>query len=282
MPEKEDHVKFKLNGKIIIMEQKINLDHIHIVLNRPRFPENIGSAVRAMRNMGLDKLIVVDPENYDIEKIMRLATHESAQMVEQIKQYDDLESAVSSMNYVVGTTARLGGERQSIRKPADLAQQLISISGDNRIAIVFGPEDRGLTNEEIRLCHVLINIPTADFSSINLAQSVMIICYELFKTSQKSKSSFSPRLASRHELDGMYDQLKDILVRINYILPENPDYWMNKLRLFFSRIPLRAREVSIIRGIGRQVNWYGKKCYTDGKNGNPPDPEIGITDFESS
>ena len=264
------------------MEQKINLDHIHIVLYRPRFPENIGSAVRAMRNMGLNKLIVVDPENYDIEKVMRLATHESGQMVEQIKRYDDLKSAVSSMNYVVGTTARLGGERQTIQKPVDLAQRLISISDDNQVAIVFGPEDRGLTNEEIRRCHVLINIPTADFSSINLAQSVMIICYEIFQANKKIKASFSPRLASRHELDGMYDQLKNILVRIDYILPENPDYWMNKLRHFFSRIPLRAREVSIIRGISRQVNWYGKKCYIDGKIGDPPDPALGITDSEST
>jgi tRNA/rRNA methyltransferase len=264
------------------MEQKINLDSIHIVLYRPRFPENIGSAVRAMRNMGLSKLIVVDPENFDIEKIMRLATHDSAEMVEQIKQYDDLESAVASMNYVVGTTARLGGERQTIQKPADLAQRLIPISAENQVAIVFGPEDRGLTNEEIRRCHVLINIPTADFSSINLAQSVMIICYEIFSASRKTKSSFSPRLASRHELDGMYEQLKDILVRIDYILPENPDYWMNKLRHFFSRIPLRAREVSIIRGISRQVNWYGKKCYEDGQEGNSPDPALGISNSESS
>ncbi|MCD6586178.1 MAG: RNA methyltransferase [Desulfobacteraceae bacterium] len=260
------------------MEQKINLENIHIVLNRPRFPENIGSAVRAMRNMGLNKLIVVDPENYDIEKIMRLATHDSAEMVEQIKRYDNLESAVSSMSYVVGTTARLGGERQSVQKPADLADRLVSITADNPVAIVFGPEDRGLTNEEIRRCHVLINIPTADFSSINLAQSVMIICYEIFQASRKNKSPFSPRLASRHELDGMYDQLKDILVRIDYILPENPDYWMNKLRRFFSRIPLRAREVSIIRGICRQVNWYGKKCYVDGKNDNSPDPALDISD----
>ena len=174
------------------MENKINFENISIVLNRPRFPENIGAAARAMHNMGLGKLIVVDPENYDIEKIMRLATHESAEIVKQIKIYDDLESAVSSMNYVVGTTARLGGERQSIQKPADLAQRLISISDNNHVAIVFGPEDRGLTNEEISFCHVLINIPTSDFSSINLAQSVMIICYEIFKTNRKNKSSFPP------------------------------------------------------------------------------------------
>ncbi|MGB9500063.1 MAG: RNA methyltransferase [Dissulfuribacterales bacterium] len=264
------------------MEQKINLENINIILHRPRFPENIGAAARALHNMGLEKLLVVDPENYNIEKIMRLATHESAEIVNRIKIYDDLESAVSSMNYVVGTTARLGGERQSIQKPADLAQRLTSISANNQVAIVFGPEDRGLTNEEIRFCHVLINIPTAKFSSINLAQSVMIICYEIFKANKKTKSSFSPRLASRHELEGMYDQLKDILVRIDYILDENPDYWMNKLRHFFSRLPLRAREVSVIRGICRQVNWYGKKCYMDGKKDNPPDTAIGITDFESS
>ena len=168
------------------------------------------------------------------------------------------------------------GERQSVRKPADMADQLIPISTNNRIAVVFGPEDRGLTNEEIRLCHSLVHIPTADFSSINLAQSVMLICYELFRAGTESGPSFTPRLASRQELHGMYGQLKNILVRIDYILPENPDYWMNKLRLFFSRIPLRAREVSIIRGICRQINWYGKKCYLDGKSGNPPDPALGI------
>ena len=259
------------------MPDSINFKNIAVVLHRPRFPENIGSSARAMRNMGLSRLIVVAPENYDQEKIMRLATHESSEVIEQIQLYNDLQSAVSSMNYVVGTTARLGGERQSIQKPGDFARRLVSISENNRIAIVFGPEDRGLTNEEIRLCHVLVNIPTADFSSINLAQSVMILCYEIFRASRTKTASFSPRLASRHELDGMYDQLKDILVRIDYILPENPDYWMNKLRHFFSRIPLRAREVSIIRGICRQINWYGKKCYLDGRQGNPPDPELNIT-----
>ena len=260
------------------MEQKVNLENIHIILNRPRFPENIGAVVRAMRNMGLSRLMVVDPENYDLDKIMRLATHESAEMVAQIKIHNTLEAAIAEMNYVVGTTARLGGERQVVRKPTDLARQLIAISQDNPVAVVFGPEDRGLVNEEIRRCHALVNIPTADFSSINLAQAVMIIGYEIFQASRPAGREFAPRLASRRELDGMYEQLKDLLVRIDYIMPDNPDYWMNKLRLFFSRIPLRAREVSIIRGICRQVNWYGKKCYTDGKNGNPPDPALDISE----
>lgn len=122
------------------------------------------------------------------------------------------------------------------------------------------------------MCHLLVNIPTAEFSSLNLAQSVMVICYELFKATLGPAKRFTPRLASRHELDGMYDQIKEILVRISYIQPDNPDYWMNKLRHFLSRVQLRAGEVSIIRGICRQINWYAGKCYRDGQQGNkPPD-----------
>ena len=93
----------------------------------------------------------------------------------------------------------------------------------------------------------------------------MILCYEIFMVGQEVNKEFTPRLASRHELDGMYDQLKDILVRISYINAENPDYWLNQFRRFFTRLQLRAKEVNIIRGLCRQVDWYAKKCYEDGK-----------------
>jgi tRNA/rRNA methyltransferase len=93
----------------------------------------------------------------------------------------------------------------------------------------------------------------------------MIICYEIFSVEGKGNKNYIPRLANRNELDGMYDQLKEVLVRISYINPENPDYWMNKLRHFFTRLKLRSKEVSIIRGICRQIDWYGKKCYDEGK-----------------
>ena len=142
---------------------------------------------------------------------------------------------------------------------------MISLSRENTIAIVFGPEDRGLSNEDLRLCHELVNIPTAEFSSLNLAQAVMVICYELYTAGRPSGEPNAPRLATRHELDGMYDQLREILVRINYINPENPDYWMNKIRRFFTRLQLKAGEVSIIRGICRQIDWYGKKCHEEGR-----------------
>ena len=247
------------------MEKKVNFDNISIVLKQPRCPENIGAAARAIRNMGIGRLVLVNPINYDIAKVMKLATHAAAEVVEQIEFYEELKEALSPYSYVVGTTARTGKHRQSVKNPSKLAQSLIPISRDNNIAIIFGPEDRGLSNEDIRFCDALVNIPTADFSSINLAQAVMIVCYEIFNAGCTESHNFVPRLATRHELEGMYDQLKDILVRISYINNENPDYWMNKLRHFFIRLHLQAREVSIIRGICRQIDWYGKKCFNDGQ-----------------
>jgi tRNA/rRNA methyltransferase len=247
------------------MFKRINFDNITIVLHQPRHPENIGSVARAMCNMGFSRLVVIDPPDYDLNKIHKLATHAASDVVDKTIIYADLKNALSHFNYVVGATARLGGQRQVVNTPSKLAQKLVPISIENRIAILFGPEDRGLSNDDIRYCHGLVNIPTSEFSSLNLAQAVMIICYEIFITGLEKNTEFTPRLASRHELDGMYDQLKDILVRISYINPENPDYWINKLRRFFSRIQLRAKEVSIIRGICRQIDWYGKKCYGDGQ-----------------
>ncbi len=251
----------------------IDLDNIAIVLQRPRFPENIGSAARAMANMGIGRLMVVDPENCDLTRICRLATHAALQVVEDMQQYQDLKTALAPFQYVIGTTARLGGQRKLTTSPGRMARDLVPIASNNRVAIVFGPEDRGLTNAELRLCHRLVTIPTADFASLNLAQAVMVICYELFQTSLPEPETFAPRLASRYELDGMYEQVKEILVRINYIQPENPDYWMNKLRHFFSRLQLRAGEVSIIRGICRQIDWYSHKCYQDGRKAGRKESE---------
>ena len=246
------------------MTAKINLDNVTIILHKPRYSENIGAAARAILNMGIQDLIVVAPPNFEKPKALKLATHMAAGIIDDLKIYDHLDDALASFQYVIGTTARLGGERQVVNTPNTLAERLIPISQNNRIALLFGPEDKGLSNIEIRACHTLVNIPTADFASINLAQSVMILCYELFLASRSDTEAFIPRLASRHELDGMYAQLKDILVRISYINPENPDYWINNLRRFFNRYGLRAREVSIIRGVCRQIDWYGGKCFRDG------------------
>jgi len=243
---------------------KINLANISVVLVGTRYPENIGAAARAMRNMGIKKLILVDPQNPEPAKIRKMATHAALEVIDRMTVCNNLKEALNEYNYVVGTTARLGGQRKVVSSPSKLAQRLISISHQNQIAVVFGPEDRGLTNEDIRFCDILVNIPTAEFSSLNLAQAVMVMCYELFCFSRDKSGEFAPRLANRHELEDMYEQLKDVMMRISFINPANPDYFMNNLRHFGSRMQLRAKEVSIIRGICRQINWYGKKRYQDG------------------
>ena len=248
------------------MPSRIALDNVSIVLVRPRISENIGAAARAMCNMGIKDLIVVEPQNCDLTKILKLATHAAIDVVENMTVVTDLRSALAPFQWIVGTTARKGKHRQVMEQPGKLARRLIPISKNNRIAVLFGPEDRGLSNEDARFCQWLVNIPTAEFSSLNLAQAVMVLCYELFSAGQDDNVAFTPQLAERHELEGMYDQVKEMLIRIDFIKPDNPDYWMDRVRHFFTRIQLRASDVNIIRGICRQMDWYAGKCYRDGKN----------------
>lgn len=248
------------------MAENRNFDNITIVLHKPRYPENIGAAVRAGYNMGITNFCVIAPDDYDKNKILKMATHSLSDAVEGIRQYDNLKEALSSFHYIVGTTARLGKHRYNLTNPSQIAKKIISLSDQNKIAVLFGPEDRGLTNENLQYCHSVVNIPTAAFSSLNLAQAVMVICYELFKAQKTDTPSHTPRLASRRELDEMYIQLQEILAKISFLNAQNPDHWMNNIRSFFARLELRAREVSIIRGICRQINWYAEKKFNDGLN----------------
>ena len=235
------------------------LDRIAIVLHRPQIPENIGAAARAAANMGISRLILVSPKNCDLSRILKTATLSVADLVENMELFSDLPSALQSFNYVVGTTARTGGQRRQLETPREMAAKLVSICHNNSVALLFGPEDRGLTNAQLRYCHSLVTIPTSTFSSLNLAQAVLILCYELRLAGNQSSEHFVPRLATRRELDGMYAQLKETLLKINFINPENPDYWMQNIRRFFSRVGLQARDVKIIRGICRQIDWYTRR-----------------------
>ena len=177
------------------MKNRINLENISIVLVEPQIPENIGSTVRAMNNMGIRNLILVSPKNCDLSRILKTATGSSADLVERMEFFEDLRRALERFHYVVGTTARTGSLRPALTNPRSLAESLIPLSQENLIAILFGPEDRGLSNEHLRYCHTLSTIPTADFASLNLAHAVMVVCYELFSVSLKKPSQ--PSLLSQ-------------------------------------------------------------------------------------
>ncbi len=235
---------------------KAKLENITVVLHEPHIPENIGAAARAMCNMGLSNLTVVNPQNYDIERILKMATTAAAEIVENIKIRKNLREALAEFNWIVGTTARTGSHRQTLRDPRELAKEIVDISQNNKIAILFGPEDKGLANRELRYCHTAVTIPTGRCTSLNLAQAVMVISYEIFVAGKDLSPPFTPRLASFYELEGMYEHLKDVLIKIDFIDPKNPDYWFHNIRRFLSRLKLLSREVKIIRGICRQLLWY--------------------------
>jgi tRNA/rRNA methyltransferase len=241
---------------------RVNLDHLTIVLHKPRLAENIGATARAARNMGISRLIVVQPEDLDQERMLKMATGASAALIHNLVSYPDLASALGAFHYIVGTTARLGGSyRQSPVAPRDLARRLIPLSQHNEIALVFGPENWGLTNDELAFCHALVTIPTSDFRSLNLAQAVLVVAYEIFLARRDDPERFVPRLANSFELEAMYAELQNTLMQIDYIGHQNPELWMMRIRRFFSRHGLRAAEVQVIRGICRQIHWYVCRCF---------------------
>ena len=238
------------------MISRIKLNNIAIILSHTQIPENIGASARAMNNMGLSQLILVNPKNYDLNRIHKTATSASLNIIRELQIYDDLEEAIGNFQYVVGSTARIGANRPAQTRPRQLARQLISISENNKVALLFGREDCGLSNEELRYCHTIVSIPTIKFSSLNLAHAVLILCYELSLASTDIELKSIPRLANKFELEGMYGHLKELCTKIGFIDIQNPEHWMNNIRRFLSRLPLRAKEVRIIRGLCRQIDWY--------------------------
>jgi len=238
---------------------RVCLDRVAIVLFRPRLAENIGAVARAACNMSINRLVVVEPQDLDRERMAMMATGPATRLLDAMEVHDDLGRALGPFQYIVGTTARLGGVRNDYFSPREMAARLVAISALNDVALLFGPENWGLTNDELPFCHALVTIPTGECSSLNLAQAVMVMAYELF-TAVSAKPRFVPRLANSRELQSMYAMLQETLVKINFISHQNPEHWMFNVRRLFSRHGLRAREAQVIKGICRQIDWYvGKR-----------------------
>lgn len=236
------------------MSDRILLDSISIVLVRPRFPENIGSVARAMKNMGIHRLAVVDgctPLHMNAYKLASGAE----EILERAEEYSTLREAISEMGCVVGTTSRMGKERAPLLTPKELVRQLIPLSSQNRIALVFGSEKEGLTNEELSLCHLYVRIPSSpSFPSLNLAQAVMVLCYELSVSSDPA-SDPPVRLASSNQMEEMFEHMERTLLEIGFLEAENPKRIMRTLRRLFGRSRMEERDVRILQGIWSRVDW---------------------------
>jgi len=238
--------------------RKMNLNSISILLVRPRYHENIGAVARAMKNMGLNRLIVVDGSSPLHRDAYKLASG-AEDILERAEEFPNLKEAISEMGCVVGMTSRSGNERNPLLTPKKMVEELISISEKNSIGLVFGSEKEGLTNEELSLCHLYVRVPSADsFPSLNLAQAVMVLCYELFQSSTTIQQETGP-LASSDHLERMFEHMERTLVAIGFLDAKQPERIMRVLRKIFGRSRMDEREVQIFQGIWSKVDWHLKR-----------------------
>ena len=221
------------------------LDTVSVILFRPKFSENVGSVARACLNMGCGQIILVDPWNWDPDKALPLATHHAKPLLDEIVIFPTLSEALAPFSFSYGTTARTGGWRKAIQTPEEAAPRIIEqCSTGGRVAIVFGPEDKGLTNDETELCNQLLTIPTTEnLTSLNLSQAVMVVLYECFKKSltKPFKVAGYPkeRYINSAERELLFTQLRETLIAIDFLKKDNPDYFMLPLKRFFNRVLYR-------------------------------------------
>ncbi|MDE7240722.1 RNA methyltransferase [Desulfovibrio sp.] len=251
---------------------------LEVVLVRTRFPENIGMAARACANMGCGRLCLVAPERWELEKARPLATPKGLPLLERIRVVRSLAEAVAESTLVMGTTARLGGWRRSVLA-ADQAGVTAAgaLRAGERVSLVFGSEDRGLSNEEVLLCQRLVTIPTdGEASSLNLAQAVLILLYECSRALRgasarsgaggEQTAEAAPEAASAGrritaaEQERLLEAFKAMLLTLDALHGDNPDYFLLPWRRLFGRAALRRHEYDALMGLCRQVrNKLGRK-----------------------
>jgi TrmH family RNA methyltransferase len=230
------------------MQNQSPLDNISIVLVETRTPANIGSIARCMMNMGLNRLVLVNPLKPPDENTFRLAAG-ADEIINRAVVATSLSEAVADRNLVIGASRHTGKRRTNIRNPREMAGDIVSLLFQNRAAIVFGNEVNGLDNEALALCHELVAIPSSGaFPSLNLAHAVMIIAYELFSASLEKHSSSTRELARSEELENYYHHLQETLKTIEFLDRDHPERIMISLRQLFSRARLDSREIRILRG----------------------------------
>jgi TrmH family RNA methyltransferase len=232
-----------------------NVERITIILVRPLSPGNIGAAARAMHNMGLSQLTLVAPALFPHPEARMLACHAEPLLL-QARVCDTVQEAVASCHWLVGTSARPRHYRKPPLTPRELAHKLPALCQRYHVGILFGPEDAGLTTDELNLCHDRVVIPTAPTAtSLNLAQAVMVLCYEIWLAHSRPAAQQIPVLATVAETEAMYAHLQDA-----FSLHGFPDTYsvrriLDRLRRIFERTGLEQRDVRLIRGIARQLAW---------------------------
>lgn len=230
----------------------MRLSSIRIILVATTHPGNIGSTARAMKTMGLERLYLVNPNLNPYRKAHELASG-AYDVLQNAVITDSLEEAIQGCHLVCGTSARPRDLALPGLTPSACAKLAISQPDETEIAIIFGREHAGLTNEELLLCHYHIHIPSnPDFSSLNLAQAVQILAYELrmqLLNPVPKVETNQDQWATSTETELFYAHLEQVLIQIDFLKPSNPKRLLQRLRRLFNRARLESTEINILRGI---------------------------------
>lgn len=235
------------------------MQDVNIVLVNTSHPGNIGAAARAMKNMGLSSLSLVAPEQFP-HKDATVRASGADDLLAHAALHDDLPSAIAKCDWVFGASARSRSLMVPLCDAREAAEKIASAT-HRKVAIVFGRENSGLTNEELSLCHHHIHIPTVEnFSSLNLAQAVQLVAYELRMTQQQKiaqKTDPEEAVANSEQLQGFYTHLFDTMTQVNFLDPNHPKLLMRRMQRLFNRAEVSDTEINILRGFLSAINRQG-------------------------
>lgn len=265
--------------------------NIRIVLVNTSHPGNIGGTARAMKNMGLGRLYLVAPKEFPSDT----AVWRSAGAVDVLDNavvVDSLDEAIAGCSLVVGTSARERRIPWPLLDPRECGESVWQESRQHEVAVVFGREDRGLTNEELHKCNYHVHIPAnPDYSSLNLATAVQVICYEIrmaYLTATQGKAlpptEWDMPPADAQSLEAYYQHLEETLVSIGFLDPSNPKQTMTRLRRLYNRVRLDQMELNILRGVltgmqnhiyytNKKLEQFEQAAKPDAGAGQKPDTE---------
>lgn len=222
------------------------------VLHRPRDLVNIASVIRILKNFGLRDLRLVAPVEYDAYRVEGIA-HKTGDILKRVTVHETLAAALGDCHLVAGFTARQRSAKRNAERPRAAAPELLAAAEQGTVALLFGPEDKGLSNAELDLCHRIVTIPTsAEYPSLNLAQAVAIMAYELHVargTAPLKPPRHRADAATVEQLERLFAGARDALEAIDFFKTRNPEPIMRTVREVIHRTPFDAREVELLRAM---------------------------------
>ena len=238
-------------------EEKIKSDNllnsVKVVLVGTTHPGNIGATARAMKNMGILDLALVEPKEFPSD-VATFRSKAAKDILEKASVHTSLEEAISECELVVGTSARGRTVPWPVLNPREAAEEMHKSSLNGKVAIVFGREDRGLTNEELGLCNFHVHIPSdPEYSSLNLSQAVQILAYEIrlsyLRDRHVNKEYWDVELANNEQTERLINHMDELMQEVDFYDVENPRKLLVRVRRFFKRSKIDVMEANIFRGL---------------------------------